>query len=219
MRVILLALVLCLAPLVTYAQPHHFVVMSTSLRAESLNAKLLDGNVVTYLTANKAKVTRLQMKDFLAPNIESLIPSPDYQAEPEAFEKDVQTPANIKQLIKIIHEADAVIIASPEYNGSFPGHFKTTFDWLSMSKVKPWHKKPIFLLSTSPGTLGGIKGLLHFRHIFTSNGAYVYPSQFALPNGNKHLDEKNQIDNEKLKGYLEQSLQGFMEFTRRISQE
>ncbi|NQZ79866.1 MAG: NAD(P)H-dependent oxidoreductase [Colwellia sp.] len=71
-------------------------------------------------------------------------------------------PDTAKQLRDILAEHDAFIIASPEHNGAMPAVFKNTIDWLSRlaNADNPiFGKKPVLLLSTSPGPNGGATNL------------------------------------------------------------
>lgn len=54
-----------------------------------------------------------------------------------------------------IARADAVLIATPEYNFSIPGGLKNLIDWTSRGGGNPWRHKPVALLSASAGPLGG----------------------------------------------------------------
>ncbi|KJF15536.1 NADPH-dependent FMN reductase [Acidithrix ferrooxidans] len=73
-----------------------------------------------------------------------------------------------------IKEADAIIIASPEYNYSFTGQIKNALDWAS----RPYGKhvliaKPVVLASASTGILGGVRGQLHLREVLHATGSLV----------------------------------------------
>ncbi|WP_045461039.1 NADPH-dependent FMN reductase [Vibrio hyugaensis] len=74
--------------------------------------------------------------------------------------EDQGIPENAHKLRATLNEHDAIIIASPEHNGSMPAFLKNVIDWLS--RVAPQGtsffgdtKKPVLLVSTSPGANGG----------------------------------------------------------------
>jgi chromate reductase len=83
----------------------------------------------------------------------------DWSAVPP-FNSDVMVagfPAVVKDLGARIREADAVVIATPEYNFTMPGMFKNTIDWLSRLENQPFAGKPVTILSAATGPLGGAR--------------------------------------------------------------
>jgi len=65
-----------------------------------------------------------------------------------------------------IRAADAVLIASPEYNRSVPGMLKNAIDWASRRPDQPFHRKPIAIMGVSNGALGAALANYHLRQIF-----------------------------------------------------
>ena len=90
-----------------------------------------------------------------------------------------------------IEGANAVIIASPEYNSSMPGFFKNAIDWISTVTPMPWHRKPVLLMSATPSVFGGIKGTAHLRQSLEYMGAYVFPESFQLAQAVTAFDPKS----------------------------
>lgn len=62
-----------------------------------------------------------------------------------------------------IGKADAVMIATPEYNQSFPGGLKNALDWVSRSDGKPWADKPVAIVSAAAGRSGGARAQYALR--------------------------------------------------------
>ncbi|MGR3515194.1 MAG: NADPH-dependent FMN reductase [Paracoccaceae bacterium] len=62
-----------------------------------------------------------------------------------------------------IKAADAVAIATPEYNQSFPGGLKNALDWVSRTPDKPWSDKPVALMSATAGRAGGARAQYALR--------------------------------------------------------
>lgn len=115
-----------------------------SNHSQSIHQNLIN---VTASKVTKNNVTLLDLTDF---------PLPIYSI-------DIETqgiPEEVKKLKNIIAEHDALMIASPEHNGSMPAFLKNVIDWLSRV-AEPGQsffgatKKPVLLLSTSPGETGG----------------------------------------------------------------
>ncbi|MEM6730318.1 MAG: NAD(P)H-dependent oxidoreductase [Myxococcota bacterium] len=119
-------------------------------------------------------------------------------------------PAGTQALAERISAADAVVIASPEYNYSIPGVLKNAIDWLSRMRPNPFHGgKPVMLMSTSPGSVGGVRGLWQTRIPFEGIGAYVHSDMVYLPHGHQAIGDGRLNDEEKQKE-LGESLAKFL---------
>ena len=83
------------------------------------------------------------------------------------FDEDIETgpgiPAEVQALADAIARADAVVIASPEYNKSVAGGLKNALDWVSRTKGGPWEDKPVAILSANDGRAGGDRGQFALR--------------------------------------------------------
>ena len=147
-----------------------------SLRAESLNKKLL-GVVNNYLNEKQIKHTLIDLIDFTMPLYN------------QDIEKTTGIPLSVDAIAAYIKDADALIIASPEYNGSISSPLKNTIDWLSRCKPMPLADKHLLLLSTSPGKFGGVRGAWHTRVPFEMLGVHVFPDMFSLEEGDKQFND------------------------------
>ena len=90
--------------------------ISGSLRRDSYNSALL-----------RAAAERLPAGVELV-EFEGLAEIPPYDAD---VGSDGETPAAVAELREAVREADAVLIATPEYNHSIPGELKNALDWAS----------------------------------------------------------------------------------------
>ena len=61
----------------------------------------------------------------------------------------------VQQAADRIAAADAVIVASPEYNKGITGVLKNALDWISRTEGNPWRDKPVALVSAAAGMAGG----------------------------------------------------------------
>jgi chromate reductase len=75
-------------------------------------------------------------------------------------------PQSVQQLREQINAADAIVIATPEYNYSFPGVLKNAIDWASRPPDQPFDGKPIALMGATPGGLGTSRAQYHLRQVF-----------------------------------------------------
>jgi len=91
--------------------------------------------------------------------------------------------------------ADAVIIATPEYNGGVPGVLKNALDWLSLplgSSVL--ERKPVALMGATPGRLGTARGQFELRHTFVFSRSPVLPGpEILLSFAPNHFDDQGQL--------------------------
>jgi NAD(P)H-dependent FMN reductase len=144
-----------------------------SFRRDSFNQKLAalaaDG-----ARAAGAEVTVISLRDFPLPLFDQDLE--DASGKPEAA-------ARLKALFA---SHDGLIIASPEYNSSVSAALKNAIDWVSRADsddepmLSALSGKSAVLCAASPGTLGGLRGLVHLRSILGNIGITVLPDQFAL---------------------------------------
>ena len=119
-------------------------------------------------------------------------------------------PAGVQELAEKILAADALVVSTPEYNGSIPGILKNAIDWLSRLKPVSLSGKPLLLLAASPGALGGVRSLWHTRQPFEVLGTHVFPEMMGLPIAHQAFDEAGALKDaktvERLSGLLDRFL-------------
>ena len=140
------------------------------------------------------------------------------------FAEDMPTretlPEGGKRFLAALEAADGLMIASPEYNWSFPAALKNLIDWISCLRPNPFAGKPVLLLSASPSRRGGLQGLLQLRAPLESLQMHIYPRYFALGEANLALANVNNLAKEKaltpvsLEEELSDVVQGFVRFAR-----
>ena len=106
-----------------------------SLRADSLNRKLM-------LEAARA---------FGGTFVEGDLRLPLYDGDVEA----AGIPPEVTRLAEAIMRANALVIATPEYNKGPSGVLKNALDWVSRTQGSPWKDKPVAILSAAAGRAGG----------------------------------------------------------------
>ncbi|VVB76976.1 FMN-dependent NADH-azoreductase [uncultured archaeon] len=91
------------------------------------------------------------------------------------FNQDLEgaLPEPVKRFKAGIKAADAILIVTPEYNYSVPGVLKNAIDWASRPHGdNSFEKKPVAIMSASPGMLGGSRAQYHLRQSFVFLNAY-----------------------------------------------
>jgi len=143
------------------------LVLGASLSSRSLNNRL--AAFVARLVTEKGGTSELaNVGDFDCPFY-------DHDIEVEAG-----LPVGAHRFCEHLKAADALIVASPEYNASMPGAIKNLIDWVSRFRPQPFNGKQALLMSASPSMAGGNRGLWALRVPFEHLGTRVYPDMFSL---------------------------------------
>ena len=168
---------------------------ASSTRRESFNKKLV---AIAAQGAREAgaEVTLIDLKDFPLPLFD-----PDLEAEQGM-------PENGKKLKKLIIDHDGLLIASPEYNSSFPAVLKNAIDWVSRPapgepSLVAFRGKVATLMSASPGALGGLRGLVHVRSILGNIGVIVLPDQIAVAQAHEAFNPDGTLKDPKRQAGIE----------------
>lgn len=180
------------------------LLFSGSLRKDSLNRKLVGvaREIVAKNSAHKTTVADLKALAF---------PVYDGDIEKSAF------PATVNQLGQMIQSADALIISSPEYNGSIAGSLKNTIDWVSRLRPVPLEKKPILLMGASPGGFGTTRALGYAKVPFEKLGAYVHPEPFPLSKAHEAFKESGELVDSDTQLRLEKLIGNFLQFAQKLT--
>lgn len=136
------------------------------------------------------------------------------------FNQDVEAqgmPASVQQLAQEIMRADAVLLASPEYNFSVSGVLKNTIDWLSRHKPQPFKDKPVALLSATIGPVGGARHQYELRKILGCLEALVMPRPEVLINlCQPKFDADNRLVDAAARKAIEDQMVAFEKWTTRM---
>ncbi|HEY3222049.1 MAG TPA: NAD(P)H-dependent oxidoreductase [Gemmatimonadales bacterium] len=174
---------------------------SASLRAESLNTRLanLARGVIEH---HGGTVDFASMKEFDCPS----------------YSQDEQTtfPPGAEQFRSRLEDVDAFVIASPEYNGSFPGLLKNAIDWVSRYRPQPFNAKQGMLISASPSMAGGNRGLWALRVPLEHLGARMYPDMFSLAQAHQAFDAGGGIANKQLADRFDKTFVGFLDLVEAV---
>src|SRR5215208_3356577 len=94
-------------------------------------------------------------------------------------------PAPVHALREAIAAADAVLVATPEYNASIPGVLKNALDWASRPHAtNPLRGKPAVVVGASTGLFGAVWAQAETRKVLSTIGATVLERE--LPVGQAH---------------------------------
>jgi chromate reductase, NAD(P)H dehydrogenase (quinone) len=140
--------------------------ISGSLRSDSYNSALL-----------RAAAERLpggaEMEVY-----EGLAELPPYDAD---LEEGASVPAAVAELRAAIREADAVLIATPEYNHSIPGQLKNALDWASRpAGESALTGTPAAAIGASTGMFGAVWAQAEIRKVLAAMGGRVIETELPV---------------------------------------
>jgi chromate reductase len=100
-----------------------------------------------------------------------------------AFDEDLEPdlPEAVQQFFAAIEDADALLIATPEYNASLPGALKNAIDWAS----RPFpdnvlRDKPAAVIGASTGLFGAVWAQAEVRKTLRASGAEILDSELPV---------------------------------------
>lgn len=176
---------------------------AASVRKGSLNHKLVS------LAADLARRAGAEIDLAVYGDFEM----PMYDADAD---RERGLPRGALELKKRVERAQALLIASPEYNYSIAGTLKNAIDWVSRARPMPWKGKSVYLLSASPSPMGGIRGLWQTRIPLEGCGAIVFPEMFAVPHADDAFDEDGRLKDPGLMQRLDQEMVGFVRLAEAV---
>src|SRR5258705_11994661 len=117
---------------------------------------------------SKHKFNIIDIKDGIVPAIQSVWVSLD------------KVPVEFKPLAERVFTADAFILVSPEYNGSYSPAMKNLLD-----HVPKQHHKPFGIVTASPGAMGGIRAAQQLLLLVPALFGIVFPYMLIIPSVDK----------------------------------
>ncbi|WP_395449075.1 NADPH-dependent FMN reductase [Aminobacter sp. UC22_36] len=157
------------------------------------------------LALQGADVTRISLADYPLPIMD------------EDLEERDGVPENAYKLARLIDTHDALLIATPEYNGSMPPLLKNTIDWVSRvrsdggRRLQPFLGKLVAICSSSEGHFAGIRSANHLRAVLSHIQMEVISPQVSVPRGGEAFDDNGDFREERLRKGMERLCQALIE--------
>ena len=115
-----------------------------------------------------------------------------------------------RKLQKTVEHASAVVLATPEYHGSFSSVMKLVIENLGFPSLL--QGKPVALLGVAAGAIGAIKSLEHLRGVASHVGAIVLPTPISVANVQSLFDQSGRILDPKLEQVIRGVARNVMEY-------
>ena len=179
-------------------KPVHVLFMSGSLRRESLNHRLVE---LAAAAASRAGATTdlARIAEFDAPF---------YDGDSE---QKSGVPDGVQRFCERLKKADAIVLASPEYNASMPAVLKNLIDWVSRVRPQPFNGRQALLMSASPSMAGGNRGLWSLRVPLEHLGTRVYPDMFSLAQAHEAFAHDGRIASDVLQRRFDDTVKCFLD--------
>lgn len=137
------------------------------------------------------------------------------------FDADVEAegdPEPVAGFKRAIADADALLIASPEYNHCVPGVLKNAIDWASRpARRSVLTGKPVAIMGASTGRGGTARAQAHLRDGLAYTNGYVLPlPEVMVPLAADHFDAESQLVDEEVRDEIRTLLRSLAAWTRRI---
>ncbi|MCL5256324.1 MAG: NAD(P)H-dependent oxidoreductase [Chloroflexi bacterium] len=172
-----------------------------SLRAHSYNRGLL--RAAAELAPDDARIETFD-----------LAPIPPYNADVEAQ----GDPEPVRELKSKIHAADALLIATPEYNYSIPGVLKNAIDWASRPpEGAVLRHKPVAMMGASTGNFGTARAQLALRQAFqfTKSFAMLEPEVYVF-RARERFDAEGNLTDEDTRDRVRALLEALIIWTNKL---
>jgi chromate reductase len=113
----------------------------------------------------------------------------------------------VDELRTAIADADAVLVATPEYNHSIPGGLKNALDWISRPfETTPLRGKPAAVVGASTGLFGAVWAQAEMRKVLGAIGARVIDSELPVPLADEAFAADGSLADPELSAQLGQVL-------------
>lgn len=140
------------------------------------------------------------------------------------YNRDVEEegdPEPVQRFKAAIREADAVLIATPEYQHGLPGVLKNALDWASRPPGdSPLQGKVVGMMGASTSMVGTARAHLQLRQTLTYNQSrMVARPEVLVANAPEKFDEEGRLTDEKTREFIQKHLKALAEKVRRARRE
>ncbi len=133
---------------------------------------------------------------------------------------DAGLPEPAKRFRAEVAAADALLIASPEYNFSVTAALKNAIDWGSRAPNQVFQDKPIAIFSAATGPVGGARVQYDLRKILGQLWGHILPKpEVFIGNAASKFDSQGRLTDETTRKFLSELLSGFQPWIVRMQKK
>jgi len=140
------------------------------------------------------------------------------------YNEDVRArgdPEPVKALKDGIGDADALVIATPEYNHSISGVLKNALDWASRPPDEtPLRGIPVAIMGASTGNWGTVRAQMHLRQLCVDhNMLAVNQPEVLVARAREKFDEEGRLTHDVTRHFVGLLMEALLEWTRKVEED
>jgi NAD(P)H-dependent FMN reductase len=177
-------------------------IISGSPREKSLTRRVTRYLYTWLKQHTENEVGVIDLKDWNLPPVQSVFSS---------LEK---TPGEFKPLAERIFSADAFILVSPEYNGSYSPALKNLLDHFPKQ-----HHKPFGIVTASPGAMGGLRAAQQLLLLVPALFGLASPYLLIVPAVDQKFDEEGRLTEPSFESNVHNFISEFLWLSENVNRE
>ena len=177
-------------------------IISGSARTNSLTKRVALHLVKTLKETTNHEAGLIDMQEWNLSPMQSVFTSVEH------------TPDEFKPLSKRVFEADAFILVSPEYNGSYSPAMKNLLDHFPKQ-----HHKPFGIVTASPGAMGGIRAAQQLLLLVPALFGIVSPYMLIIPSVDKKFGPDGDLLDENFQNGVHNFISEFLWLSEKVVNE
>lgn len=177
----------------------HIEIISGSPRKNSITNRVALHLHKRLIECTAHQINLLDVRDWNMPPIETV------------FKSVESSPAPFRELSKRMFDADAFILVSPEYNGSYSASIKNLLDHFPKQL-----RKPFGIVTASPGALGGMRAALQMQLLVIALFGLVSPSMLLVPAVEQKIDVDGNLTEKKFEHNINHFVSEFLWLAERV---
>lgn len=135
------------------------------------------------------------------------------------YSQDIQDqgiPEAVQNAHQLLQQADAIVLASPEYNYSISGVLKNAIDWFSRMDNQAFNGKALSIMGASPG-MGTARSQYHLRQILVFMNAFVVNKpEVMIAQAKDKFDDQGNLTDQRTIDFIDQALTSLIQLSEQL---